>query len=231
MAPDEVFCLQHDDEDDEDRLAPIFRGEDGNSTFDLGELDDLLADEKENWALSVLEDPPSILAHPATSPKPKSKKSKKAAAAAAAVAPKKAKKQELIRGPLAELDDLVLSDASAPASTKRKTGGNKKALTLTDAEAAEALGELTSLSAAEKAEKQARKRSLRFYTGQIASRDPYAPSSSSGMASGGGGKLIVLRGSGKGAQSGDADIPYTDRDRSRRAVEAAAEAKRARANG
>ncbi|CAD6904311.1 unnamed protein product [Tilletia controversa] len=219
-----------EDEDSEDELAPIFRGEDGDSTFDLGELedgelDDLLADEKENWALSVLEDPPSVLAHPVTSPKPKSKKSKKAAAAAAAaVAPKKAKKQELIRGPLAELDDLVLSDASAPASTKRKTGGNKKALTLTDAEAAEALGELTSLSAAEKAEKQARKRSLRFYTGQIASRDPYAPSSSSGMASGGGGK-------GKGAQSGDADIPYTDRDRSRRAVEAAAEAKRARANG
>ncbi|KAE8215519.1 hypothetical protein CF327_g1188 [Tilletia walkeri] len=200
-------------EADDDELAPVFRGEDGDSTFDLGdledgELDDLLADEKENQALTVLEDLPSVLPEP-IAPRPKSKKAKKSAAQNAG---------PVVRGPLAELDDLVSSTSPvASSSTKRKTTSKSA---LNDAEAAEALGELTSLSAAEKAEKQSRKRSLRFYAGQIASRDPYAPSSSAMAAQ-----------SKASALSGDADIPYTDRDRSRRAVEAAAEAKRARANG
>ncbi|KAK0520087.1 something about silencing protein 10, partial [Tilletia horrida] len=206
---------------DEDELAPVFRSEDGDETFDIGELedgelDDLLADEKENQVLSILADPtPSAAtaAEDAPAARPKTKKSKKAKAAADAAPP-------VVRGPLAELEDLVSLSAPVPSTSASKRKSVSKS-TLTDAEAAEALGELTSLTAAEKAEKQARKRSLRFYTGQIASRDPLAPSSSS--QSGKGGKAAAM--------SGDADIPYTDRERSRKAVEAAAEAKRLRANG
>ncbi|KAL9931725.1 hypothetical protein V8E36_009511 [Tilletia maclaganii] len=212
-------------EADDDELAPVFRSEDGDSTVDFGdledgELDDLLADEKENMALSIQSDPAyAALSQPeeVTQQQPKRKKAPKSAA--------EPEKKAVVRGPLAELDDLVSSSAAAgpSSSSKAKRKASTKVNTIADAEAAEALGELTSLTAAEKAEKQERKRSLRFYTGQIASRDPLAPSSSSMASRSGSGKA--------GGLSGDADIPYTDRERSRRAVEAAAEAKRLRANG
>ncbi|KAK0554854.1 something about silencing protein 10, partial [Tilletia horrida] len=201
-------------EDDLDDLPPVFRDEAGDYSAELGdledgELEDLLADEKENQALTIFEDPPSFSdALPSPSPpaaKPKTKKSKRSSASAV----------EAARGPLAELEDLVPASIPTSAATKRKA---LPPAGIPDAEAAEALGELTSLTAAEKAEKQARKRSLRFYTGQIAARDANAPSSSR-----------MSGNSRASALSGDADIPYTDRDRSRKAVEAAAEAKRARA--
>lgn len=101
--------------------------------------------------------------------------------------------------PLASVADIVDEDDMQSITQKRKKGGNKAAASLTtDAEAFSAFGEPTQLAASDSADKEARRRSLKFYTGQIDAKD--------------------ARRAGGSGLGGDADIPYRDRERSRMAV-------------
>lgn len=120
------------------------------------------------------------------------------------VAKEKAKKDV---APLANVVNQVEEDDDSFASIKeRKRNSSKRVLASSDAEAFGAFGEPTQLSTSDSVDKEAKKRSLRFYTGQIDAKE--------------------ARKAGGSGLGGDADIPYRDRDRSRMAV-ANANAKKA----
>jgi len=111
----------------------------------------------------------------------------------------KKQKAKTTVAPLASVADATNDDAMLIASQKRRKGNNKtSAAFTTDAEAFSAFGEPTQLTASDFADKEARRRSLKFYTGQIDAKD--------------------ARRAGGSGLGGDSDIPYRDRERSRMAV-------------
>jgi U3 small nucleolar RNA-associated protein 3 len=109
-------------------------------------------------------------------------------------------KQKKVAAPLASVAIIQDDEDELGASKKRKKGSSKPsaAATTTDAEAYSAFGEPTQLAASDSADKEARRRSLKFYTGQIDAKD--------------------ARKAGGSGLGGDSDIPYRDRERSRMAV-------------
>lgn len=124
---------------------------------------------------------------------------------------KKSKTKASSAAPLAGLLDLINDDAaeaeSVPPSKRRKQASRPA---FTDSEAYDAFGEPTALTSADQADKEATRRSLKFYTGQIDARE----------------------GRKAGRQlDGDLDIPYRDKERSRMAVAATNQSKVAKANG
>ncbi|SJX61167.1 related to SAS10-involved in silencing [Sporisorium reilianum f. sp. reilianum] len=142
---------------------------------------------------------------------PKQKKAKKAAAT-----DKNKKKAAKVKKPepvaplaagLADLDD----EPTLQVKLKKKSGAGKSAASSnpfavsgdgTNFDDA-TFGELSGLSSIESAERAARKRSLQFHASAIES------------------KALQRSKAAKERQSGDADIPYRDRERSRAGVEAA----------
>lgn len=95
-------------------------------------------------------------------------------------------------------DSLDLTRRSA--GSKKKRGNANSVMANGDGES---YGEATSLSNAEQEDKAAKKRSLRFYTGQMDAKEQRR-----GQAA-------------RDRMGGDNDLPYRDRDRSRQAVEQA----------
>lgn len=200
---------------DEDGLEPgelrgIMGGSDGESeslgSLEQDELDALLADEKEN--------------HAVLSPRKKAAAAAAAASASAAAKPKKVKKAKASAAapaPLAslasfEMDD-TLDDSFGEGSSSKTKKKAKLSSSAYDAEAAEGYGELTSLGASDTADKAARRKSLKFHTGQLQAKE-------------------ARRGeAARQSLGGDADIPYRDRERSRTAVATAAANKAAKAAG
>ncbi|UZJ51239.1 hypothetical protein CBS101457_000559 [Exobasidium rhododendri] len=112
---------------------------------------------------------------------------------------RKESKDDVVAAPLAHLADLGEDDDSLGAAIKkRKKGLVSTSTPSTDVEAYKAFGEETRLSASDSADKEAKRRSLKFYTGQIDAKD--------------------ARKAGGSGLGGDSDIPYRDRERSRVAV-------------
>lgn len=127
---------------------------------------------------------------------------------------KKEKKHKASEAPLAGLAADLSSDPLklAPQTGKRKHSMPSSTLGNTSSNG-ESYGEATSLSSSELEDKANKKRSLRFYTGQM---DATAARREAGA---------------RERMGGDNDIPYRDRERSRLAVEQAKQAKESKLNG
>lgn len=100
--------------------------------------------------------------------------------------------------PLAHVAGLQDEEDSLGEMKKRRKEASAAPKLSTDAEAFNAFGEPVQLNASDSADKEARRRSLKFYTGQIDAKD--------------------ARKAGGSGLGGDSDIPYRDRERSRQAV-------------
>lgn len=205
--------------------ADLSDGSEALGELDDGELAELLADEKENFAASAEKTGNGSSASPLAAVPSKQKANGKGKAKAVeplqphkgAEKNKKSRKRKAGEdtAPPSVLAGLArLEDGPAPdfASSSRKKS-KQPASTFADDEAAEAYGEPTALSASDSADKNARRKSLKFYTGQISSREARR-----GAAA-------------RDRMGGDADIPYRDRERSRTAVTAAAANRAAKASG
>lgn len=187
----------------------MFGGSEEDSD-ELGDLEDdelaqLIADEKENKKAVKSK------GSKADGKVPKVKKSKPVAQPESQPATKKAKKDKKPKeiAPLAGLADEQdhLSSLIGSSSQRRKPAS----LAFID-DNGEAYGEATSLSASDLADKANKKKSLRFYTGQMDAKE-------------------ARRGhAARDRMGGDSDIPYRDRERSRQAVEQARQAKEGAAN-
>lgn len=100
--------------------------------------------------------------------------------------------------PLAHVIDAEDEDDSFGALKSHKKKSPRAQVAVTDVEAFHAFGEPTQLSASDSADKEAKRKSLKFYTGQIDAKE--------------------ARKAGGSGLGGDSDIPYRDRERSRMAV-------------
>ncbi|PWN24765.1 hypothetical protein BDZ90DRAFT_282092 [Jaminaea rosea] len=184
--------------DDLQEQMPFLYGSEEDE--DMGELDDdelagLIADEKENAG-----EQQAKAVKTAKAKKPKTSKRARDAAAPTPVP---------VPAPLAGLADA--DDSLLLASSSRGSASRKSKPTLIDD--GDAYGEATSLTASELADKAAKKKSLRFYTGQMDAKEARR-----GQAA-------------RDRMGGDADIPYRDRERSRQGVEQAKAAREGKTNG
>lgn len=216
------------DEEDEDIAldvdpATIVLPDSDVDSEDLGsleedELDGLMDDEKENQAKAQ----EAAAAAPLESSAVKKGKGKFNSTPVQPIAQdegkSKKKKGSLKRkaevpepAPLSGLADLEEDEEEIGPSISSKKKRTKN--TQSSFESAQAFGEPTTLSKADQAEKSAKRRSLQFYTGQISSKDARKEAAA------------------KSKLTGDADIPYRDRDRSRETVSATLANKAAKANG
>lgn len=177
------------------------------------ELAGLLADEKENGrrhgtASRVAKLPRAAATSDATNER----------SGDTAVAPLQSRKKKAPRRALeAPLSGLAADDSNhndilglASYTSKRPSTGS---VALDVSSGGDLYGEATALSAAELADKAAKKKSLRFYTGQMDAKEARRGSAA------------------RERMGGDTDIPYRDRERSRIAVEQTKAAKENRANG
>lgn len=220
-------------QDDMDEMQMLSQGSGGSEDEDLGDLDedelaDLMADAddssgKENAApvkakkgakqkrRSKDDDGDEDADHTEEAkPKQKKKATKKEAGK------KKVKKPEPVAplaAGLADLDD----EPALQVKLKKKGSAGSSAAKNPFAVSADAtkfddatFGELSELSSIESAERAARKRSLQFHASAIES------------------KALQRAKAAKERQSGDADIPYRDRERSRAGVEATKAAREAK---
>ena len=233
---DDIDRLAGSDEeiDDEDGMGDLRMFQDASGDEDdLGSLEDdelaaLLADEKENAvpaksskkntaggkANGVLQPVPE----PGASEKKKKKSSKPAATQdadesgsqkrARGKKQKKAEPAPLAAG-LADLDDEPMPEFKLKSSKKGKApASNPFAMDqYTGDLEASAFGEPTQLDTTDSAEKQAKKRSLQFHASAVETKNNQ-------------------RKAARDRLTGDADIPYRDRERSRMAVEQAKANKR-----
>lgn len=195
---------------------------------DLGDLEEdelagLIADEKENASRKT---------QPAKERKKARQEAAKASSASAAPNGKtttpqlqrppplgqKAKdrrsKQPEQVAPLADLAGVSEDDPLGLNSYKRKQRPlSSSSMPSETAADGETYGEATSLSSAELEDKAAKRKSLRFYTGQMDAKEARR-----GQAA-------------RDRLGGDADLPYRDRERSRMAVEQAKAARSGASNG
>ncbi|PWN54085.1 hypothetical protein IE53DRAFT_365799 [Violaceomyces palustris] len=218
FGEDDVDAAGEGDEVDEfEDMATLMEkdkaGDDDGDYSDLGEMDEdeldlLIADEKENAA-------------PAKSKKIKGKgKAVSNGKSDNVLQPKETKKSRKAKGsqiatvaPLADLADMEeepLPEFAKVKKTKRSKANpfSMDGLDGDEGEASTSFGEPTQLSAMDSADKDARRKSLQFLASEIENKGARR------------GKAARER------LGGDEDIPYRDRDRSRKAVEEA----KARAN-
>ncbi|KAI0632439.1 Sas10 C-terminal domain-containing protein [Trametes polyzona] len=207
------FAASDDDESDISGLSDSDLGsEDGESAMDS---DDLMADAQALWAGNKLKKKGKGLeqgeledllrdAHAAmdvdASDKPK--KAKRKQKAAAEEPPKKKRKAADARAePVIPVFDLVEPELGEPSSSssKLKSKAKAKASPSTIASADDVYGEASALDVADAADKQARKKSLRFHVARIEST------------------AARRAGARAGAVGGDDDIPYRERKREKEA--------------
>ncbi|CAO1623253.1 unnamed protein product [Parajaminaea phylloscopi] len=193
--------LLYGSEDDEEEMGPL----------EQDELASLLAEEKENGSVRTKRGksasrnaskvgPAEVDA--ATGQEKKKRKRKGSEKQESAPAP----------APLASLlDDADADPLDLLSHTTKHRPRN--ASVADDLAHGESYGEATSLSSADLEQKAAKKKSLRFYTGQMDAKEARR-----GQAA-------------RDRMGGDTDLPYRDRDRSRMAVEQAKAARDNRANG
>ncbi len=175
-------------------------------TLDEDELAGLYEDEQAAKAKVPADD--VELKAPASTAAKTTKEKKKRKAKAEAPAP----------APLAELQSYDAGDDFASllaASAKGKKRARSSLEGISDADAEAGFGEPTQLTEQEKAERDAKRRSLKFYTSQINAKEAR--------------KGAAL--SKRDKLSGDMDIPYRDKQASRDAVERTKSAARAAASG
>ncbi|CAO1622500.1 unnamed protein product [Sympodiomycopsis kandeliae] len=177
--------------------------DEGEDEMDLGELEEdelaaLMADNKENEErVRVAKDVPAKKINGDTpakkEKKPKEKKIPKKAKTSAAPAP------------FAPLAGLLDADDSLDLSRRPTGSGKQKSQNGNNAidPSGDSYGEATSLSTSDKEDKAAKKKSLRFYTGQIDAKEQRRDQAA------------------RDRMGGDNDLPYRDRDRSRQGVEQA----------
>lgn len=203
----------------------------GSEDDDLGDLDDdeladLMADAdagKENTApgkskkgtkksKKQAEDDDDYMDEDLTpEPKPKKKKAEKSKKKEGKA--KKAEPVAPLAARLADLDDepKLQVKLKKKATTNGSAPSNPFAVSANDSNFEDAtFGELSGLSSIDSAERAARKRSLQFHASAIES------------------KALQRSKAAKERQSGNADIPYRDRERSRAGVEAAKAAREAK---
>lgn len=187
------------DSDDEDSASL--------GSLEEDELDSLVAEEKENRHVHKSKKAKSKALEEA--PLAKERHTKKNAAKESLAAKSKASKgskKALKRqnAPLAGIADLVNQEDHEELSTKKRRRINPQ-----DIEHSDVYGEPTALTTSDSADKEAKRRSLKFHTGQIDARDARQAK----------------------ALQGDVDIPYRDRERSRVAVANANANRAAKMNG